>query len=245
MGIIAANSEYVIAANALVTPARRMDTTIAGPAPTCPESPEIAVPMAAKIPAPMTAPMPSAVSWRGPSERLSPPPTSLSAMHWSTVLRLKSCPLDKERRQHQRDRAQQLDEHVQRRPRRVFERVADGVADHRRLVGRTALPAVLARLDELLGIVPGPTAVVEQRRHENPGDRADHEERRYGLGADMEQHLEDQAHGDRHAHGEQPRSHHGLERPDRHDVHRPAVVGPRRPFENPRDVAARLRPGGG
>src|SRR5213079_660023 len=133
MGIIAANSEYVIAAKALVTPARRMDTTIAGPAPTCPESPEIAVPMAAKIPAPMTAPMPSAVSWRGPSERLSPPPTSLSAMHWSTVLRLKSCALDKERRQHQRDRAQQLDEHVQRRPRRVFERVADGVADHRRL----------------------------------------------------------------------------------------------------------------
>src|SRR5207249_5941907 len=67
--------------------------------------------MAAKIPAPMTAPIPSAVSWRGPSERLSPPPTSLSAMHWSTVLRLKSCALDKERRQHQRDRAQQLDEH--------------------------------------------------------------------------------------------------------------------------------------
>src|SRR5437879_10588546 len=87
-----------------------MDTTIAGPAPTCPESPEIAVPMAAKIPAPMTAPMPSAVSWRGPSERLSPPPTSLSAMHWSTVLRLKSCALDKERRQHQRDRAQQRSE---------------------------------------------------------------------------------------------------------------------------------------
>src|SRR5881409_3272788 len=50
MGIIAANSEYVIAAKALVTPARRIETTIAGPAPTWPESPEIAVPMAAKIP---------------------------------------------------------------------------------------------------------------------------------------------------------------------------------------------------
>src|SRR3989442_8869937 len=143
MGIIAANSEYVIAANALVTPARRIETTIAGPAPTWPESPEIAVPMAAKIPAPMTAPIPSAVSWRGPRERLSPPPTSLSAMHWSTVLRLKSCALDKERRQHQRDRAQKLDQHVQRRPRRVFERIADGVTDHRRLVGRTPLPPVL------------------------------------------------------------------------------------------------------
>src|SRR6266571_947027 len=99
-----------------------MDTTIAGPAPTCPESPEIAVPMAATIP--------SAVSWRGPRERLSPPPTSLSAMHWSTVLRLKSCPLDKERRQHQRDCAQQLDQHVQRRPGRVLERIADGITDH-------------------------------------------------------------------------------------------------------------------
>src|SRR5712691_13837 len=166
-----------MAANALVMPASRIDTTIAGPAPTWPESPEIAVPIAAKIPAPMTAPMPSAVSCKGPSERLSPPPTSLSAMHWSTVLRRKSCALDKERRQHERDRAQELNEHVQRRPRRVFERIADGVADHGGLVRRTPLPTVLARLDELLGVVPGPTAVVEQRRHENPGDRAHHEER--------------------------------------------------------------------
>src|SRR5881296_1272556 len=233
MGIIAANSEYVIAAKALVTPARRIDTTIAGPAPTWPESPEIAVPMAAKMPAPMTAPMPSAVSWRGPSERLSPPPTSLSAMHWSTVLRLKSCALDKERRQHQRDRAQQLDEHVQRRPRRVFERVADGVADHASLVRRTALPTVLTGLDELLGVVPGAAAVVEQRRHENPGDGAHHEERCHGLGADMEQHLEDQAHGDRHADGEQPGRYHRLERPHRHDVHRPPVVGARRALQDP------------
>src|SRR5437660_12408982 len=104
-----------------------MDTTIAGPAPTCPESPEIAVPMAAKIPAPMTAPMPSAVSWRGPSERLSPPPTSLSAMHWSTVLRLKRCALDKEARQHQRARAEQLQYPLQRRRVRASERGAHGV----------------------------------------------------------------------------------------------------------------------
>src|SRR5438128_12302536 len=205
MGIMAANSEYVIAANALVTPARRIETTIAGPAPTWPESPEIAVPMAAKIPAPMTAPIPSAVSWRGPRERLRPPPTSLSAMHWSTVLRLKSCALDKERRQHERDRTQQLDQHVQRRPRRVFKWVADGVADHAGLVGRTPLSAVLARLDELLRIVPRAAAVVEQRRHENAGDRADHQERRHGLGADVEPHLEDEAHRDRHAHGKQSR----------------------------------------
>src|SRR2546422_8348524 len=113
MGIIAANSEYVIAAKALVAPARMIDTTIADPAPTCPASPLIAVPIAAKIPAPMMAPMPSAVSCSGPSERCRPPPASPSAMHWSTVLRRNSCvALDKQRRQHQRDRAQQLDQHV-------------------------------------------------------------------------------------------------------------------------------------
>src|SRR5436190_1657308 len=179
-----------------------MDTTIAGPAPTWPESPEIAVPMAAKIPAPMTAPMPSAVSWRGREGRLSHRPTALSAMHWPTVLRRRSCALDKERRQHQRDRAQELDQHVQRRPRRVLERIAHRVADHGRLVGQTALPAVFTRLDEFLGVVPRATTVVEQRGHEDPRDRADHEERRHRLGADMEQQLEDQSHGDRHAHGD-------------------------------------------
>src|SRR5437870_6211167 len=166
-----------------------MDTTIAGPAPTCPESPEIAVPMAAKIPAPMTAPMPSAVSWRGPSERLSPPPTSLSAMHWSTVLRLKSCPLDKERRQHQRDRAQELDQHVQRRTGRVFERIADGITDHGGLVRRTPFSTVLARFDELLSVVPRPAPVVQQGGHQDAADGAHHQERRHGLSPDVEQHL--------------------------------------------------------
>src|SRR2546425_452625 len=90
MGIMAANSEYVIAANALVTPARMMEMRIAEPAPRWPASPLMAVPIAAKIPAPMMAPMPSAVSCRGPRERRSPPPISLSATHWSTVFRAKS-----------------------------------------------------------------------------------------------------------------------------------------------------------
>src|SRR5438270_2386549 len=93
---MAANSEYVIAASALVTPARTIETTIAEPAPTWPASPVIAVPIAAKIPAPMIAPIPSAVSCTGPSVRRIPPPTSLSAMHWSTVFRANSCPLSTE-----------------------------------------------------------------------------------------------------------------------------------------------------
>src|SRR2546422_7278206 len=219
MGIIAANSEYVIAAKALVSPAKRIETTIAGPAPTWPESPEIAVPMAAKMPAPMTAPIPSAVSCSGPRERLSPPPTSLSAMHWSTVLRPNSCDLDKQRRQHQRDRTQQLDEHVQRRTGGVLERIAHRVADHAGLVRGTPLPAVFPGFDELLGVVPRATAVVEQRGHENACDRTDHEERGHGLGADVEQQLEHQAHDDRHADRQQPRGDHRLERADGHDVH--------------------------
>src|SRR2546427_6676466 len=67
-----------------------MEMTIAEPAPRWPASPLMAVPIAAKIPAPMMAPMPSAVSCRGPRERRSPPPISLSATHWSTVFRAKS-----------------------------------------------------------------------------------------------------------------------------------------------------------
>jgi len=97
IGIIAANSEYVMAAKALVTPARMIEMTMADPAPTWPESPLIAVPIAAKMPAPMMAPMPRAVSWTGPSVRRSPPPASPSAMHWSTVFRENSCPLNTER----------------------------------------------------------------------------------------------------------------------------------------------------
>src|ERR1041384_412096 len=50
----------------------------------------MALPIAAKMPAPMMAPSPSDVSCTGPSERLSPPPFSPSAIHWSTVLRANS-----------------------------------------------------------------------------------------------------------------------------------------------------------
>src|SRR4029077_139124 len=108
-----ANSEYVSAARALVAPASRIETVIADPGPTCPACPLIAAPIAAKIPAPMTAPIPRAVSCSGPRERRRPPPASPSAMHWSTVLRPKSWLLDKERREHECDGAQELDEHVQ------------------------------------------------------------------------------------------------------------------------------------
>src|SRR5437660_1047801 len=76
---MAANSEYVMAASALVTPARTIETTIAEPEPTWPASPLIAVPIAAKIAAPMIAPIPSAVSRTGimdPVRQAEPSPLS-------------------------------------------------------------------------------------------------------------------------------------------------------------------------
>src|SRR2546425_597301 len=161
-----------------------IETTMAEPAPTCPESPLIAVPIAAKIPAPMIAPIPSAVSCTGPSDRRSPPPASPSAMHWSTVLRSKSWLLDKERRQDERHRAQQFDQHVQRRARGVLERVPHGVAYDRSFVGGTPLAAVLPRLDEFLGVVPRAAAVVQHGGDQDPANRPHHQEGRHRLGAD-------------------------------------------------------------
>src|SRR5689334_4780212 len=49
--------------------------------------------------------------------------------------------LEKQRREHERDRAQELDENVERRARGVLERIADRIADDRRLVRIRALAA--------------------------------------------------------------------------------------------------------
>src|SRR5512143_180602 len=179
-----------MAARALVTPARRIEITMAEPAPTWPLSPLIAVPMAAKIPAPMMAPIPSAVSATGPRVRFMPPPTSPSATHCSTVLRARSAfkrSSDEQRREHQRHGAEQLDQDVQGGARGVLEGIADGVAHDPRLVGERALAAVLPRLDVLLGVVPGAAAVVQHRGHEDAADGPDHQERGDGLGAEPHQ----------------------------------------------------------
>ncbi len=47
-----------------------------------------------------------------------------------------------------------FDENVQRGARRVLERVAYRIADHRRLVSIRTLPAQIPVFDELLGVVP-------------------------------------------------------------------------------------------
>ena len=50
---------------------------------------------------------------------------------------------DKKWREHERDRAQQFDQHVQAGTRGIFERISDGVADHRRFMRIGALTACL------------------------------------------------------------------------------------------------------
>ena len=59
----------------------------------------------------------------------------------------------------QRHQVHDLDERVQRRSRGVLERVTDRVADHGRFVRFGALPAEMAVLDVLLGVVPRATGV--------------------------------------------------------------------------------------
>src|SRR5437867_6165158 len=75
---------------------------------------------------------------------------SQSAVRFGASVSMGSAPaqlyLNEQRRQYERDRAQQLDQDVKRRPRRVLERVAHRVSDDRRLVWIGFLPAVGARL---------------------------------------------------------------------------------------------------
>src|SRR5688500_12861368 len=65
----------------------------------------------------------------GPNQK--PPPGAIPG-RGQTVCASFAPLTDEERRQDERDRGEKLDEDVQCRARRVFERVADGVADDRR-----------------------------------------------------------------------------------------------------------------
>ena len=83
---------------------------------------------------------------------------------------------DEQRREHQRNRRQQLHEDVQRRAGGVLEGVAHGVAHDSCGVGHGALAddvAVLVlevtRLDVLLGVVPRAATVVEDGREQDAG----------------------------------------------------------------------------
>src|SRR4029079_15664723 len=91
----------------------------------------------------------------------------------------------------QRDRRKELHENVERRSGRVLERVTDRVADDGRGVGIGALAEDVAvvvlevsRLDVLLGVVPRPAAVVEDRREQDARDGPDHQHAGDGLEAE-------------------------------------------------------------
>jgi len=106
---------------------------------------------------------------------------------------------NEQRRQDQRDRRQQLDQDMQARAGGVFERIAQGIAHNCGLVriGTFAAAFVLPALDELLGVVPSATAVIEERCHQDASDRADHQECRHRFRTDAE-HTENETDGDRH-----------------------------------------------
>ena len=72
-------------------------------------------------------------------------------------------------RDDQGDEVHHLEQRVDGRARGVLEGVADGVTDDRGLVGGGALAAVVAVLHELLGVVPGPTGIGQEHRHEHAG----------------------------------------------------------------------------
>src|SRR5215218_4793201 len=171
--------------NTSAGPAPKRMTTPSGP--TCPAA---AVPIAPKMPAPMTAPIASITRSPAPSSRFSALGWSPSATSSAMGLRAKRDLIDEprarvrseeQRRQYQRDGAEQLHEHVERRAGRILEWITHGVADDRRLVGLGTLAAVRSRLDVFLRVVPGTAAVVEETGHEDAGDRPHHQERRDRL----------------------------------------------------------------
>lgn len=64
------------------------------------------------------------------------------------------------------DDGHELDEDVDGRARGVLERIANGVADNSCMMGIGALAAVMAGLDELLGVVPGTAGVSHEDSHD-------------------------------------------------------------------------------
>src|SRR5690242_19197089 len=84
--------------------------------------------------------------------------------------------LEKQRRQYQRDRRKQLDQHVEGWTGCILERITDSITDHRRFVRLGFLAAVRSGLDILLCVIPRTAGVIQEQGHENADDRADHKQ---------------------------------------------------------------------
>ena len=126
---------------------------------------------------------------------------------------------DDGRQDQQADQVHDLDQRVEGRAGGVLERVADGVADDRRLVGLGALAALVAVLDVLLGVVPRPAGVGQEVGHQLAGEDDRGQERAEGQVADAE------ADDDRGQHGQQGRRGQLPQRGGGADVDDPPVVG--------------------
>ena len=101
----------------------------------------------------------------------------------SAFLRGEGEGLQEQRREYQRHDRHQLDQDVQGRSRRVFEGVTDRIAhdDGRVLVG--ALAAMIALLDPLFSIVPGPAGVGHHDGQQEARRNRSHEQSAQCLGA--------------------------------------------------------------
>ncbi len=138
--------------------------------------------------------------------------------------------------QHQCNRAEQLDQDVQRWAGGILEGIAHGITDHAGLM-RLALftqdcsalietvnhltfgiHAQVTCFDVLLGIVPCAAAVIEEEGKDDTTHRTDHQQARLGLGA------EDDADGDRRQHGHDTRQDHGAQCSTCTDVHAARIV---------------------
>src|SRR2546426_7070898 len=138
----------------------------------------LALVMSGMIAASVPAPSPRS-AFRSIDPPITEPNGGPGGMSWS---------LNEQRREYQRDRREELHEDVQAGSGGVLEGIPHGVADDRGgMRGRPfpdyapLLVVQLAELDELLGVVPSPAAVVQYRGEDHPGHRADHQHRRFRL----------------------------------------------------------------
>src|SRR4029453_18630880 len=116
----------------------------------------------------------------------------------------------------------------------VLERVADGVADHGRLVGLGVLAAVVTVLHVLLGVVPGAARNRQHDRQELAGEDGP------GQGGAERGRLEQEPGGDRGQHRQQPRGEQLAQRVAGADVDHGAVVGTLAVVHDPRGGAELL-----
>ena len=129
-----------------------------------------------------------------------------------------------------RDHAHQLDQDVQRRARRILERVAHRVAYDRSLVVVRSLAAEVALLDEFLCVVPGSARVGHENGQHEARAQAAYQQSHHAC------HSEDKADRDRYENREYRREQHLALRALGRDRHAAGIVRCRFSFEYALDL---------